>query len=118
MVNHLIFLVDFFSGEPPKGFNFQFGSINMNGLPVCFCYPFLCPVWDMKLYRSNYLLLFAYMTSSKHKILYSNFLPGQAQLLQTWMNKNVIRYLVFSCLSNIPMYDILICWFSACLFDC
>lgn len=35
MVNHLIFLLVYFvSGEPSKGFNFQFGSINMNGLPV------------------------------------------------------------------------------------
>ena len=59
-----------------------------------------------------------YMTYIKYKNLYNNFMLGQAQLVQTWMNKNVIRYLVFSCLSDILMYVILICWFSACLFDC
>jgi hypothetical protein len=57
------------------------------------------------------------MTSIKYKILYNNFMSGQAQLLQTWMNKNVIRYLILSYLSDILMYVILICWFSACLFD-
>jgi hypothetical protein len=71
----------------------------------------------MKLYSRNYLLLSTYMTSIKYKILYNNFMSGQAQLLQTWMNKNVIRYLVLSYLSDILMYVILICWFSACLFD-
>jgi hypothetical protein len=59
-----------------------------------------------------------YMTYIKYKNLYNNFMLGQAQLLQTWMNNNVIRYLVFSCLSDILMYVILICLFSACLFDC
>jgi hypothetical protein len=71
----------------------------------------------MKLYNKNYLLLSTYMISIKYKNVYYNFMPGQAQLLQTWMNKNVIRYLVFSCLSDILMYVILICLFSACLFD-
>lgn len=62
-----------------------------------FVIPFSSPAWDMKLYISIYLLLSTYIvTSIKYEILYSNFLPGQAQLLQTWMNKNVIRYLVFS----------------------
>jgi len=69
-----------------------------------FVIPFSSPAWDMKLYISNYLLLSTYITTIKYKILYSNFLPEQAQLLQTWMSKNVIRYLVFSCLSDILMY--------------
>ncbi|ONM35123.1 hypothetical protein ZEAMMB73_Zm00001d042348 [Zea mays] len=49
--------------------------------------------WGMKLYNKNYLLLSTYMISIKYKNVYYNFMPGQAQLLQTWMNKNVIRLL-------------------------
>ncbi|AQK93553.1 hypothetical protein ZEAMMB73_Zm00001d010166 [Zea mays] len=59
--------------------------------------PALTHAWGMKLYRRNYLLLSTYMTYTKYKNLYNNFMLGQAQLVQTWMNKNVISACLFDC---------------------
>ena len=64
IINHLLLVVYFFSGETSKGFNFQFGSINMNGLPVWFCYLFFfSSLGHVALCISNYLLLSTYITS-------------------------------------------------------
>jgi hypothetical protein len=70
-------LFSFFLGEPHKTFNFQFGSINMNGIPVCSVISFSAALEHAFLY-----VLQAY-PSDFNKLFCSNFLLGQVQLLQT-----------------------------------